>query len=268
MGGRGSRSSIATGGASGISGITVQQPNAGGGGGPSIATQAPDVNNTPVNPGGVTSLSRMSDDQLAALVTQSKAVDMPNHLSDVDDKTQRFVYMAGLNEKPLVVDDAGFANFMQQNGIPQSQVMGRTVTSKPYVVNGTKIYLTPDQINAMTKDSEFNYIGGKWGGMVHGAGTYFDMNGGKPTGYGGSGKGSTMIAVLNPAKAKVINHGQLDSAARRFAQSHPKFASAVGGYSNRTMSIYALAMGYNVIRAGSYNNVIDRSALVIRQRNY
>lgn len=81
------------------------------------------------------------------------------------------------------------------------------------------------------------------------------------------------MAVLNPSTAKVITDTQLRQRAAAFSQSHPQFTRAVGPYStsfhNNNMSIYALAMGYNVIKdSGSgYHNVIDRSALVYRKSN-
>ena len=262
MGGRGSKSS--RGGILGAGGIggslfNVQNQNQG-----NIANQAPDQSNTPVTPGGVTDLTKMTDDELATLVNASKRVDMPNHLADVHDATQNFVYAAGLNAKPQVLDTASFNQYLADNNIPRSQILSRSVGSASYVVNGTRINLTPNQVTQMTKDSDLNYIGGKYGGKVHGAGTYFDMNGGHNTGYAG---GATMIGVLNPATAKIINHGTLDSMVSSWQRSHPKSAKAIGAYSSNTMSIYASVMGYNVIKSGSYHNVIDRAALVLRQDN-
>lgn len=233
---------------------------------PPVAQQPPSPQNTPATPNALDALSNMTDDQLAALMVASRRADMPNHLNDVADATQRFVFQAGLNEKPTVLDDASFAQFMQTNNIPQSQIMSRTVGGAVYSVNGTNYKMQPQQVVDMMKYSALNYVGGKQGGMVHGAGTYFDMNGGSRTGYG-SGNTVTALAVLNPATAKVIDHSALNSRVSSFARSHPKFAAAVGAYNSHNMSIYALAMGYNVIRYGSYNNVIDRSALVYRQSN-
>lgn len=234
---------------------------------PNIQNQAPSTSNTPVVTNAVSKLSQMTDDQLATLVNQSKRVDMPNHLSDVSDATQKFVYAAGINEKPTVLDDAAFKQYMADNGIRQSQMLARTVDGAQYVVNGTQINLQPAQVTQMIRDSALTYVGGKVGGMVHGAGTYFDQNGGKPTGYG-SRSSKTAIAVLDKSRAKVIDHGTLDNMARGFARSHPKTARAIGPYNHRTMSIYALTMGYNVIRSGSYHNVIDRAALVMRSTDY
>lgn len=235
------------------------QPN------PAVANQAPSPQNTPVLQGGVDTLSKMSDDQLAAIYNASRNVDMPNHLSDVDDKTQKFVYAAGLNEKPVVLDNASFKQYMSDNNISQGEVLARSVGSANYTVNGTRITLSPHQVTAMIKDSDLTYVGGKHGGMLHGAGTYFDQNGGRPTGYS---NGATAIAVLSKTRARVIQEHTLMNRVSSWSKSHPKFARAVGPVRTSNMSIYALAMGYNTIQFGSYHNVIDRTALVMRSNDY
>ena len=265
MGGRGSKSSIASGSATGGSLLNAQnqQNNP-----QNIANQAPTPANTPVNPAGVTALTQMSDDELLALYNKSKNVDMPNHLSDMDNNTQKFVYTAGLNGKPEVLDDAAFNQYLKDNNISQSQVLARTVGDAKYNVNGTTIQLTPNQITMMLKDGELNYVGGKAANKhYYGHGTYFDMNGGRPTGYGSGRNSATCIGVLSK-NARIVSDSALPAKARAFAASHPKFARAVGSYSTNTMSIYALAMGYNVIQNGSYHNIIDRTALVMRSSNY
>ena len=269
MGGRGSASSRGGGTSGGITGGNM----VGGGGGPlfnaqqNIANQAPSPSNTPVVPNAVSALSQMSDSQLAALYNASRNVDMPNHLSDIDDATQKFVYTAGINEKPTVLDDASFNQYLAANNIPTSQILSRSTGGADYVVNGTRIHMSADQVSQLMKDGEMTYVGGKYGGMVHGAGTYFDRNGGGPTGYAGGRNSVTMIGVLKP-NARVINESSLSASVGSFRASHPQFARAVGPYTHRTMSIYALAMGYQVIQYGSYHNVIDRSATVMRQSNW
>ena len=204
-------------------------------------------------------IASMTDDQLAQAVIDSRSVDMPNFLNDVPDQTQKFVYQVGLNGAPTVMDQQAFNQFMSDNNIPRSQIMSRSVNGNgPYSANN---------IADMFKYSEMNYIGGKVGGQMSGAGTYFDMNGGGSTGYG---RGATINAVLNPATARVIDYHALQRQASSFARSHPKFAAAVGTFrngGNSNASIYALAMGYNVISGGpvssTYRNIIDRSAVVV-----
>ena len=211
-------------------------------------------------------LTNMTDDELATLATQSKTMRMPSMLADVNDITQRFVYAAGLNEKPIVLDANEFQQFMNDNNIPNKQILSRSVNNATYTnQTGTNIVYSAQNIIDQLKYGKLNYIGGKVGGQAVGAGTYFDMNGGGSTGYGSN----TVNAVLNPATARVISVSQLMNQVPRFANSHPKFVKAVGSfntkYHNNNMSVYALAMGYNVITDGyGYHNIIDRSALVIR----
>lgn len=235
-----------------------------------ITQQPPTDQNTPVQPAAVTNLSQMTDAQLAQLARQAQTIDMPNALNDVVDQTQRFVFAAGINELPTVLDDAAFKQYMIDNGIPQSQVLTRSVDPVTYKNNdGTAVRLSANDVIDMMKYSKLNYIGGKVGGQAYGAGTYFDQTGGRSTGYGNT----TATAVLNPATARVIDDRTLMSKAKAFSKSHPQFTRAVGAFStsfrNNNMSIYALAMGYNVIKDhyGGYHNVIDRSALVYKQSN-
>jgi hypothetical protein len=202
----------------------------------------------------------LSDDQLAQAVKDSRNVDMPNFLNDKPDPTQKFVYQVGLNGAPTVMDQQQLDQFMKQNNIPKSQILSRSV-------NGNGPY-TADHIANIFKYSELNYIGGKYGGMRSGAGTYFDMNGGRATGYG---TGAQLTAVLNPQTARVIDYYALQRKATAFAKAHPKFVQAVGGMPSNgqggNMSVWALAMGYNVISGGpvssTYHNVIDRGAVIV-----
>lgn len=232
-----------------------------------IQNQVPDDNNTPVAPDPMGQLQGMSDAQLAQLYTQSQKAQLPNHLGDVDDKTQKFIFTIGMNDKPLVLDQAAFQQFMQDNNIPQSQVLARSIGGGSLKSSaGNRSNLTPQDIADMLKYSRLNYIGGKIGGQAYGAGTYLDMNGGRNTGYG---NGATLTGVLNPNTAKVVTDSRLKSLAQAFDRTHPQFAKATGGYStsfhNNNMSIYATVLGYNVIKdaTGSYHNVIDRKALVL-----
>ena len=236
---------------------------------PANASQTPNDQNTPVQPGGVTSLTQMTDDELAKLVNDSKHAVMPNFLADANDVTQAFVYQAGMNGLPQVLDGAAFQQFLASNHIPQSDVLARSVNDIKYQAGGHTMSLTGKQQADMLMYSRFNYIGGKHGGQALGAGAYFARNGGGNTGYGNY----TMTAVLNPALARPISRSALGAKAAAFAKTHPKFAAAVGGYNtnfyNNNMSIWALAMGYNVVtgdsRSDSRTNIIDRSVLVYRK---
>lgn len=230
-----------------------------------IQNQVPDNNNTPVTQDPLARLQGMSDAQLAQFYRQSQQAKMPNHLNDVDDRTQKFVFTLGMNDRPMVVDRAGFQKFMSDNGIPQSQVLSRSINGGQLRTSaGNRSSLKPSDIADMMKYGRMNYIGGKHGGMALGAGAYFDMNGGGGTRYG---NGATLTAVLNPNTARVISTTRLSQLAQAFDRSHPQFARATGGFdtsfSSNNMSIYAAVLGYNVIQRGSYHNIIDRKAMVI-----
>lgn len=236
---------------------------------PILNANPPDDDNTPSKSGVLNVLQGMSDDQLVNLWQRSKSISMPNMLNDVQDDTQSFVFAAGLNERPTVLEDADYTKFLKDNGISDDMQLSRTVSDVSYRnASNTQVNLSAQQITDMMKYSRLNYIGGKHGGQVYGAGTYFDQNGGANTGYGSSRGSQTSIAVLNPKTAKVIDYNTLASKAQVWRKSHPKFSAAVGSFGyNGNESVYALAMGYNVIKAYSYHNVIDRSALVYRKSN-
>ena len=232
---------------------------------------APQPQNVAPTASAFDTLRNMSDDELADVVIKSKTVDMPNQISDVNDVTQKFVYQANLNDKPQVLDNASFNKFMSDNNLGTSDLLSRDVKPINYTNNsGTHVHLTDTQVANMMMYSKLNYIGGKVGGQAYGAGTYFDHVNGNSTGYGTK----TVVAVLNPKTARTIDTYTLRTKAASFAQTHPKFAKAVGAYNSsfsggkNNMAIYALAMGYNVITDGTksgYTNVIDRAALVYRQ---
>lgn len=234
-------------------------------GGPSVqqvlqnAQDAQDGDYGGVVPQSLDALTKMSDAQLAQVLRASKNIDMPNHLKDYDDPTQKFVFAIGLNEKPQVLQGTAFDQYLKDNNIPRSQILSRSVNGGTVNVNGTTFSLTPQQVIQSTLYGKFNYIGGKRGGQAYGAGTYFDMNGGGNTGYGGS----TMNAVLSP-NARVISYSTLMNKIPAWRQSHPQAARLIGATYN-SESIYALCMGYNVIKGhGGYHNVIDRSAIVAK----
>lgn len=244
-----------------------------------IQNQTPNPQNTTVTPQALKNLSQMSDSQLAALAKQAKKAVMPNNISDRPDATQNFVYTAGLNEKPVVLDDNSFKQFMKDNGMTNADLLARSVSAISFNVNGVQFNYSANDVIDMMKYSRLNYIGGKVGGQAYGAGTYFDHTGGRSTGYGGS-NAATAVAVLNPKTVRAITLSSLQTKARQFAMSHPQFTQEVGYPSSGrggNISIYALAMGYNVITEssrgkgfgglGDYVNVIDRSALVYRQSN-
>ena len=254
-------------GTSGGGGGGSNQPSALNSNGTANFTQM--QNGVTISVGGVGQLSQMTDDQMEQVVRSSYKIDMPNQLKDARDRTQRFVYAIGLNEKPEVLDDKAFNKYLSDNNIPKSAIISRSVSNPPpYQVNGITYQLTAQDVTDMLKYSSLNYIGGKHGGQAYGAGTYFEQNGGKNTGYG---RGATMIGVINRQKANIITRNNLLNKIPAFQKSHPKTAAAIGAVSSRNYSIYAACMGYNVISSGSgsgtYFNVIDRAALILRKSN-
>lgn len=237
-----------------------------------LQNQVPTPQNTPVVSQAISQLSQMSDAQLAALVRQSKGVIMPNHLMDLHDVTQEFVFTAGLNEKPVVLDDASFTQYMKDNNLTSKDLITRDVNAIQFRANNVDFKYDPQDVIDMMKYSNLNYIGGKHGGQAYGAGTYFDHTNGHRTGYG-RGNFLTATAVLNPQTAKVIYESDLYSAVNgSWGRAHPQLVSALGRITNKNQSIYALAMGYNVIsdsRANTgYVTVIDRAALVYKQSDF
>ena len=232
---------------------------------PNVANQAPTPQNTPVSTGGAAAFAAMDDKSMAALINAAKKAVLPNQLADRKDITQQVVFQAGINGKPMVLDRNAFDQFIKYNGL-QNQILNRSINSGSYTNQlGRNVSLTPNDISDMLKYSRVNYIGGKVGGQAIGAGTYFDMGSriGGNTGYGGT----TITAVLNPATARVIDIGTLNSRISSFKSTHPAASRAIesgssSSWGSSKLSVYALAMGYNVIRRGSYHNVIDREALV------
>lgn len=261
--------------------VTIQPVNEDN---PEVESQTPNDQNTPVTQSAAEKVAQMSDDELAALVLASKKAKMPNFLADRDDATQKFVFQAGINEKPTVLSASDFNQYLKDNNIDQNTIIARAVNGATYQnQQGYTVRYTAQQVQDMLKHSKLTYIGGKQGGQAYGAGAYFAMTGGSNTGYGST----TAVAVIDTSKARIIDEATLSRRALRFAQTHPKFANAVGKYSSNqggNASIYALAMGYNVITdhnpdasgnyirtsnrgyaTGDYYNVIDRRVLIYKE---
>lgn len=222
--------------------------------------------------GNASRFASMSDDDIANLIEASKYVDMPNHLADVTDSTQKFVYKANINEKPTVLDDAAFDAYVKQNGYSKSEILARSVNSASYRVGGVSYTLSAQDTHDMVMNGTFNYIGGKYGGQVYGAGTYFEMNGGRNSGYGSL----TMRGVLKK-DARVISKSNIDSEWNKYIKKNPKTGAKMSSISKGSMSMKALIMGYSVITSasgnsknssGDYYNIIDRSALVLSSKTF
>ena len=218
-------------------------------------------------------LSKMNDSQVLSILKTAEHADLPNHLKDKYDPTQQLVYTIGLNAPPQVMDKKSFDAFRHANNIPSSQIMTREVNGGKFrTTAGTSRNLTSQQVAQMWTSDPYNYIGGKHGGQALGAGAYFDMNGGRSSGY--ARNGTSTFAILNPNTARVITTGRLTREANRWAQTHPKANAQLqkmarrsqASFGNAQYSLYAAVLGYNVITSsGGYHNVIDRSAVIVRQ---
>lgn len=239
---------------------------------PNVANQAPTPQNTPVGNGAGQAFASLDDKSMAAVINASKRATLPNQLADAHSFTQQVVFQAGINEKPMVLDKNAFNQFIKDNNL-QNQVLSRSINSINYKnALGRNVKLATSDISDMLKYSRLNYIGGKHGGTAYGEGTYLAQTGkiGSNTGYGGT----TLNAVLNPATARIISESQLYRDVNSWARSHPATAKALGSINSGNQSVYALAMGYNVVtsgsgyptvhttRSGDYIVVIDRKALV------
>lgn len=239
---------------------------------PPAAPTAP-ATNTSTTSNAVSNFAAMSDTAMAAEINKAVGVGMPNQLNDRPDATQQLVFSAGFNEKPMVLDQKGFDQYMKANGLTTSDLLSRDVNPVSYKnASNTQVKMTAQDVIDMMMYSRVNYIGGKVGGQALGAGTYFDHTRGGSTGYG-SGNYKTAVAVLNPKTAKIITYSRLSSRIASWRSSHPKSAKAIDSLVSKSggtrESLYALAMGYNVIArypnaSSGYVNVIDRSALVYR----
>lgn len=218
-------------------------------------------------------LPTLNDSQVLQILNTADGIDMPNHLADSPDATQELVYALGFNAPPTVLDSTQFGQFMKQNNIPRSQIMSRGVGGGSFnTTSRNQRKLTQAQIAQMWISDPYTYVGGKIGGQALGAGAYFDMNGGKATGYGG-GNAVVYTGVLNPKTARVISAGGLQAKAMTWARTHPQsdrkikqMARKSRGWGSSVLSLYALMLGYNTISGGGgYHNVITRDAMVIKQ---
>ena len=158
-----------------------------------------------------------------------------------------------MNAKPTLLDSQEFKQYMKDNNIPKSEMLTQS-RGNP---NSLTSYMT----------SDYNYLGGRNGGDVHGDGQYFAKTGGQNTGYGGH----SMNAVLNPKTAKVVNESQLQKIYDGFSPALKKVAGNRYGQLNPYM--VATIAGYNVIRVDKgyhaqlgYTVVLDRSATVVENR--
>lgn len=169
--------------------------------------------------------------------------------------TQRLVTELGLNDKPIVLEDAEYDKMIASN--PDMIQIYRGVYG-----NGS---LTAQQVRQNTMYADLTYIGDG----IHGDGLYFSTDKYTAQSYAG-GRGAVTQAVINPSKVKSVTE---DNIRRQFAMESNSVARNF-----RDISQYALYKGYNTIIAvggnGSRSHAnggedfyvpIDRSVLIIRK---
>ena len=201
----------------------------------------------------LTDVQQMNDQELHDILLAITKQDLPDYL--MPNNQQRFTYALGLNQKPIVEDDATFAlNSKGKEVIYNAQ-------SKAALSGYT---LTGDDIHDFIKygDDTLQQNG------IHGNGIYFT-----PSQSASSGYGNRMSAArLNPATARIVTESQLKREYDSWIKTHPQSRKALGymsrngnGYGSNTYSQFAMIRGYNVIEStqhGTTYTVLDRSALI------
>ena len=249
MGGRGSRS--------GGLGAGSRLGAIGGGAGGALFGQPGATTPPPVTPGQpvpaitIQQLQSMNDQEFSTYINGLKSTPIdPLTYYNNDWDTQRLVAnMPELNRAPQVVDVQTF------NGL-SGQTLYRTVNAK-----GGE---TAVDVCGRTMMSDVTTIGeGRMGD-----GFYFANSLTSSQAYGNTRNNvqrtATMSAKLN-ANARVVSESQLNSMLRN--ESRTLRRAVVGMKSggdwdgDSGLMAYALYKGYNVVEAGSYFNIIDRTAM-------
>ena len=236
----------------------------GGRGSSSGITAAPAAVQPTATPTGYTlaDVQAMNDDQLHDFLIDVYNVDTPDFLNT--HHTQKMVYGLGMNDTPQVVSDAQLQQ-MIQNG---AQPIYRSVDDATLQGN---VQMTGNDMLNQIRYGDLTYLGnGKLGD-----GLYFsnDLSGSRW--YGNT----TIQGILSP-NAKVVSKSQLQSEYNQFIKTHPRTRKALGFSAQRgssgwrnSLSQFALIRGYNVVSeyqggGETYYNVIDRSALIVSDKNY
>ena len=235
----------------------------GGRGSSSGITAAPvPVMPQPTSPMGKTlaEVQAMDDDQLHDFLIDVQKVDTPDFLNT--HHTQKMVYGLGLNDTPQVVPDAQLQTLIKQGAKPIYRSVDGAITAGKVAFSGQDML---DQL----RYGDLTYLGD---GRI-GDGLYFSssLSGSKLYGK------TTVQGVLSPS-AKVISRQQLNNEYNQFIKSHPRsrkalgFSSKHGSSWHNSLSQFALIRGYNVISeyqygGETYYNVIDRSALIVSDKN-
>lgn len=200
----------------------------------------------------------MTADEFDAYVKKTQKIDMPNFMQDAD--TQRFIYAMGLNKTPEIVDSASF-----------NKISGTTFyrTVNQFYDSTYDVGMTAPQIMNQMMKGTLSRIGAG----TYGDGYYFADSQSGSSSYGrtsGNVKATAQVRMKLNANAKVIDYSTLRSMYNRSSNKKTidkmtdMYIRYKGG--NGSITVYALKKGYNVIRNGSYINVIDRSAMTIENK--
>ena len=206
---------------------------------------------------------KMSPTELESLASRLRQI--PNSFYtdqnlNATNPTQRLVTDLGMNDKPLVLEDAEYDKMISSH--PDLIQIYRGVQGN------YQQHKSAEDVRKDTLYGDITYIGDG----IHGHGLYFSTDASTAKAYaGGSRNGAITQAVLNPKKVKAITEDNL----RQMARNDPQH------YNRNTMrdiSQYALYKGYNTIIAvggnGSRSHAnggedfyipLDRSVLICRK---
>lgn len=199
-------------------------------------------------------LNKLSGEKQADLLNKLSMIDieyLPENLqigsddNEFGDFTQKLAYFLHINEKPTVLGEDGFTEYMQNNNISQSDLITRAVT-------------TGDTLQSWMDDEE-NYISGRIGEHFFGYGSYFAHNNGKPLGGYGN---SFMNAIVSP-DAKVLDLNKLGEL-KRAIEKLPKEVQNIIPDGEDGVSAIAMLAGYDAIQTypDKYIVVINRGAII------
>lgn len=158
----------------------------------------------------------------------------------VNTRLQKTIQAMGLNEKPVVLDDAAFDASLRQNAL-----------------DGVELYRGLTGSGSMTASDMTEYF--KFGDRtlagrgIHGDGFYFSTDQGTGRAYSDYTKNSVITGYIDKSKAKVITEKRLIA---MYNKESGAIQSAFGGRTTGRDSVlaqYALYKGYNVIHVPGGN---------------
>lgn len=201
------------------------------------------------------SFMALSDDDKADAISKIIQQGVPNFLDD--SATQKLLYYTELDGKPTLVSDS------QLDAMPGTSLY-RTV-NKDY--NGRQdVNYTAKQIYNQIAKGDFTRVSAS-GGSAYGKGIYFaDDYWHSARGYGkynGTNGTLTMRMKLNN-NARVISYTRAGNGVMREINNGTKLGQVLRRLSGSDrIPVYSLVKGYNVVDAGSYQSVLDRSAMTL-----